>query len=73
MNSYNKGDGLNFPIVNFPFICSNIPIATAYGIYIYINIYQFIRYSRAYGFYYEFIDSGLLPTKKLMKLVVKMK
>jgi hypothetical protein len=36
MNSYNKGYGLNFPIVNFPFICSNIPIATAYGIYIYI-------------------------------------
>jgi hypothetical protein len=38
MNSYNKGVGLNFPIVNFPFICSNIPIETAYGIYIYIYI-----------------------------------
>jgi hypothetical protein len=24
----------NFPIVNFPFVCSNIPAAPAYGVYI---------------------------------------
>ena len=29
---YDKGDDFNFPIVNFPFISSNIPTAPAYGI-----------------------------------------
>jgi hypothetical protein len=38
-----KRDDLNFPIVNFPFICSNIPTAPVYGVY----ISQMIRYSRA--------------------------
>jgi hypothetical protein len=31
---YDKKDDFNFPIVNFPFICSNIPAAPAYGVYI---------------------------------------
>ena len=39
---YDKRDVFNFPIVNFPFICSNIPAAPAYGVY----ISQSIRYSR---------------------------
>ena len=30
---YDKRDDLNFPIVNFPFISSNIPAAPAYGVY----------------------------------------
>jgi len=30
---YGKGDGFNFPIVNFPFICSNIPTAPPYAVY----------------------------------------
>jgi hypothetical protein len=29
-----KRDDFYFPIVNFPFICSNIPAAPAYGAYI---------------------------------------
>jgi len=40
----------NFPIVNFPFICSNIPAAPACGVY----ISQLIRYSRACGSYHDF-------------------
>ena len=40
---YDKRDDLKFPIVNFPFICSNIPAASAYGVY----IAQLIRYSRS--------------------------
>ena len=44
---YDKRDDFNFPIVNFPFICSNIPAALAYGVY----ISQMIRYSRACGSY----------------------
>jgi hypothetical protein len=31
---YDKRDNFNFPIVNFPFIFSNIPAAPAYGVYI---------------------------------------
>ena len=40
---YNKRENFNFPIVNFPFICSNIPEAPGYGEY----ISQLLRYSRA--------------------------
>ena len=58
---YDKRDNFNFPIVNFPFICSNIPAAPAYGVY----ISQLIRYSRACGSYQDFLDRGLLLTRKL--------
>ena len=67
-----KWDDFNFPIVNFPFICSNISAAPAYGIY----ISQLIRYSRACGSYQDFLDRGLLLTKKLLNqgfLLVKLK
>ena len=40
---YDKRDDFTFPIVNFPFISSNIPAAPAYGVY----ISQLIPYSRA--------------------------
>jgi hypothetical protein len=46
-----KSDDFNFPIVNLPFICSNIPAAPAYGVY----ISQFIRYYRACGTYQDYI------------------
>ena len=61
-----------FPIVNFPFICSNIPAAPAYGVY----ISQLIRYSRACGSYQDCSDRGLLLTRKLLNqglLLVKLK
>ena len=59
---YNTRDDFNFPIVNFPFICSKIPAAPAYGVY----ISQIMRYSRACGSYQDFIDRGLLLTRKLL-------
>ena len=59
---YDKRDDFNSPIVNFPFIYSNIPAAPAYGVY----IYQLIRYSRACGSYQDFRDRGLLLTRKLL-------
>ena len=46
----------------FQFICSNIPAATAYGVY----ISQLIQYSRACGSYKDFLDSRLLPTRKIL-------
>ena len=69
---YDKRDDFNFPIVNFPFICSNIPAPPAYGVY----ISQRIRYSKACGSYQDFLDRGLLLTRKLLNqgfLLVKLK
>jgi len=63
---------LNFPIVNFPFICSNIPAAPAYGEY----ISQLIRYSIACGSYQDFLDRRLLLMRELLNqgfLLVKLK
>jgi hypothetical protein len=54
------------------YICSNIPAAPAYGVY----ISQLIRYSRAYGCYHDFLDRVFLLTRKLLNqgfLVVKLK
>jgi hypothetical protein len=53
---------LNFPIVNFPFICSNIAAAPAYGVY----ISQLIKYSRGCSSYQDFLDKGLLLTRKVL-------
>ena len=40
---YDKRDDFSFPIVNFSFLCSNIPVSLAYEVY----ISQLIRYIRA--------------------------
>jgi hypothetical protein len=69
---YDKSDDFNFPIVNFPFICSNIPAAPAYGVY----ISKLIQYSRVCGSYQDFLDRGLLLTRKLLNqgfLLVKLR
>jgi len=34
MKLYDKRDDFTFPIVNFPFLCGNIPAAPAYAVYI---------------------------------------
>jgi hypothetical protein len=59
---YDNRDDFNFPIMNLPFICSNIPAAPVYGVY----ISELIRYSRACGSYQDFLDRGLLLTRKLL-------
>ena len=67
-----KRDDFNFPIVNFLFMCSNIPAAPAYGVY----ISQLIGYSRACGSYHDFLDRGLLLTRELLNqgfILVKLK
>ena len=69
---YDKNDDFNFPIMKFPFICSMIPAAPAYVVY----ISQLIRYSRACISYQDFLDIGLLLTRKLLNqgfLLVKLK
>ena len=59
---YDKRYDFIFPIVNFPFLSSKIPAAPAYVVY----ISQLIRYSRACISYHDFLDRGLLLTRKLL-------
>ena len=69
---YDKRDDFYFLIVNFPFICSNIPAAPAYGVY----LSQMIRYYITCGSYKDILDRGLLLTRKLLNqefLLVKLK
>jgi hypothetical protein len=47
---YDKRDDFDFAIVEFPFLCGNIPLSPAYGVY----ISQFIRYARACFAYEDF-------------------
>ena len=59
---YDKRDDFTFPIVNFPFLSSNIPASPAYGVY----ISQLIRYARACSTYDDFPSRSLLLTSKLL-------
>ena len=49
---YDKRDDFNFPIVNFPFMSSNIPSAPVYG----VCLSQLIRYVRACSNYQDFTE-----------------
>ena len=49
---YDKRDDFNFDIVNFPFLCGNIPQSPSYGVY----ISQLIRYARASTLYDDFLS-----------------
>jgi hypothetical protein len=54
---YNKQNDLNFSIVNFPYLCSNIPASPAYGVY----ISQLVRCARPYSIYDQLlVQSNLL-------------
>ena len=47
---YEKRDDFNFNIVNYPFLCGNIPQALSYGVY----VSQLIRYARASNIIWHF-------------------
>ena len=59
---YDKRDDFNFPIVNFPYMDSNIPASPTYGIY----MSQLIRYSRACSHYHDFRTRCRQLTHKLI-------
>jgi hypothetical protein len=59
---YDQRDDFSFTIVNFPYICSNIPLSHAYGVY----ISQLILYARACSTYDQFLSRSILLTQKLM-------
>ena len=48
---YDKRDNFNFDIVNFPYMCSNIPAKPTYGVY----ISQLIRICRICDNYSSFL------------------
>jgi hypothetical protein len=65
---YDKRDDFNFAIVNFPFLCSNLPLSHACGMYAQC-ISQLIRYARVSFKYQNFFKrghGGQLLIKKLM-------
>ena len=60
---YDKRDDVNFDIVNFPFLCSNIPQSPACGGF----VSQFILYARTSSLYEDFIMRSQLLTSKLLE------
>ena len=60
---YDKMEYFNFDIVNFPFLCSNIPQSPAYGVF----VSQLIRYARASSMYEDFIMRSQPLSSKLSK------
>jgi hypothetical protein len=59
---YDKRDDFNFKIINFPNMCSNIPVSPAYGVY----ISQLIRYARASSNYSDFLKRHLHLRNRLL-------
>ena len=59
---YDKRDDFNFKIVNFPFLCSNIPSKPAYGVY----ISQLVRIGRICSDYPSFASRHFKLTERLI-------
>jgi hypothetical protein len=59
---YDKRDDFNFKIMNFPNVCSNIPVSPAYGVY----TSQLIRYARASSNYSDFLKRHLYLRNRLL-------
>ena len=60
---YDKRDDFSFSIVNFPYLCSNIPSSPAYGVY----VSQLIRYASACSAYDQFLNRDRLLRDKLLQ------
>ena len=60
---YDKRENFNFKIVNYPYMCSNIPAKPTYGVY----VSQLIRISRICDNYVSFVKRHRLLTERLIK------
>ena len=60
---YDKRDNFNFDIVNFPYMCSNVPAKPTYGVY----ISQLVRISRICDNFSNFVDRHRMLTERLIK------
>ena len=59
---YDKRDDFSFPIVNFPHLDGDVPLAPSYGVY----ISQLVRYARVCSDVSDFNDRNLCLTEKLL-------
>ena len=60
---YDKHDGFDFEIVNFPILDGDVPRSTSYGVY----ISQLIRFARASSCVADFNTHNKLLTQKFLK------
>ena len=60
---FDKRDDFDFPIVNFPSLCGNIPKKSSYGVF----IGELVRYARACTYYNDFKARTLPLVRKLKK------
>ena len=60
---YDKRKDFNFDIVNFPYLCGNIPKKQSYGVF----TSQMIRYSRVCSKYENFVEECRSLVRKLLK------
>ena len=60
---YDKREDFDFEIVNFPFLYSDVPRSTSYGVY----ISQLIRIAKASSYVADFNTRNKLLTQKLLK------
>ena len=60
---YDKQDGFNFEIVNFPFLDVDVPCSPSYGVY----ISQLIRFARVCSYVDDFNNRNLFLVAKLLK------
>ena len=60
---YDKRTDFQFHIINFPFLCGNIPKRQSYGVF----TSQLIRYSRVCSKYNDFVETCRLLVEKLLK------
>ena len=61
--TYDKRDGFNFEIVNFPFLGGYVPRSPSYGVY----ISQLIHFARVCSNVDDFNNRYLFLTAKLLK------
>ena len=60
---YDKRDGFDFEVVNFPFLDGDVPRSTSYAVY----ISQLIHFARASSYFADFNNCNKLLTQKLFK------
>ncbi len=59
---HDKRDNFDFKIINFPYLCSNMPTSPAYDVY----ISQLIRYTRACTNYSDFLERHKHPHTRFL-------
>ena len=60
---YDKRDDFDFPIVNFPYLSSDIPESPAYGVF----VSQLILYAQVCSKFEDFLFRGSILVSKLLK------